>query len=169
MHIIPSRPLMHSLIVILGAAALAFYMLPTRLVNEAFDCFAISTSITVMIRYAPQTIKGISARHPANWQTLLVSVAVIAFGVGSLRLLRSIGLDLGLIQSHTVAVIFGLITATMIWALALEAVVPPLGERQLMLSPWAGVVLIVVGGGLLFAIVKPTKWYLGIPLPVSSP
>ena len=143
------------MVVFIGAC----YVFPVTALNRFLDAFVIAGCTAALVRYGSYGLAGLRQRNPTGPDVLLASICLMTFTVGSLRVLREIGLDLGIIQSKPVAYTFAMITATMAFAIFLTVVSPPVQRGSFQLSPTAALILALLLGAVIAAVISVISYF----------
>lgn len=140
----------------------AFAIWPPQAVNDALDAFVIAGAALTLWRFGAEAWHGMRQENPDGPSVLIVAIFGLVASVGAIRILRELGLELGLIGSRGVGVAFGIITAVMVFSIFLLVIAPPVHNGRVRLSPWWALGLALASGMLLTVLLLTTRhhWWL---------
>lgn len=153
-----SRPILSALLLFHVFFLALLVLLPTKLVLEILDSFSIGGGSTVVYRFGGEAWRAMNSRDPMGRDYWVAGGFIVALSIVLIRTLRTLGLELGLINSTGVAYLFGLLTTFMVFGLFLKASGPMIGPWQYRLTPYGSVFAACVVGVSVMAFVGILRW-----------
>lgn len=142
-------PIIQSFVIFASIFGLLFALFSPMAVNDVLDNFAIAGAILAVIRFGPYATTSLRDHTPEAPQILIAALTGMVVSIGALRLLRILGLSLGVLNSTVVAVAFAIITLLMVFSIFLLVISPPLGRGGLLLTPIHAVIAALTSGAVL--------------------
>lgn len=129
-----------------------FYAFGQRVMNLVLDGYTVVGCTMVAWRFGPEAWLAIQKPRPQGSDILIVSVVGVCLSILGLRLLRLVGLELGVIDSDVVGYLFGALTTLMVYSIHLKVVAPRIRLSERWLNPWVALVLSLGGGAAISAL-----------------
>ena len=131
---------------------LLFYLFGQRVMNLVLDGYTVVGCAMVAWRFGPTAWVAIQEPRPRSEDILIVSVVGICTSILGLRLLRLVGVELGVIDSEAVGYLFGALTTLMVYSIHLKVVAPRIRVSERWLNPWLALVTSLGGGAVISAL-----------------
>lgn len=136
----------------------AFYLFAPQSINDVLDAFAIAGATLTLWRFGPHVFAALRKRDPDSADVMIVALAGMVAAIGFLRVLREFALDLGVITTRVVGVLFGAATVLMVFCIFLLLIAPPVRRGTLRLSPFMALILAVVCGSSLAVLIMLARY-----------
>lgn len=161
LHGLSRSPIVRVALICAVLVGVALTMWPTPTFNDFGDAFAISAGVLIVVRFGVYAVQALQEPHPDGADVLIAAVTTIAIAIAGIRILRWVGLELGIITSPVINVFFGACTAVMVFGMFLLVAAPPMRYGTLKLSARCATV-IALGSGLILALLVMAvhrRWY----------
>lgn len=152
-------PVLQALAVFLLIILSLFSFVPV-FTNEWLDSLAIAGAIIWFTLYGTHAVNNLCKKEPNPGEMYVISSGLILFGIGGLRILRELGIDLGIISMPYVQFTFAMLSALMVFGVYMKIIAVPLHGGDRVLTPWAGLLIMLGAGTVLTIFIFILKWWL---------
>lgn len=149
LHSLSRSPILRIYLVLALVFCGLFYLFGQRVMNSVLDSYTIVGCTMVAWRFGPQAWLAVQKPHPHGPDILIASVVGLCLSILGLRLLRLVGVELGVIDSEAVGYLFGAVTTLMVYSIHLKVVAPRIRFAERWLNPWVSLWISLGGGAVL--------------------